>query len=168
MHPQMARACTLLKPVGCAFREIAAIVTRLLMLHVFTPSGWGKLHHLDGVTEFFKGLGIPAPGAHAVFIGCLEFAGGILLALGLGTRPIAFLLSCTMIVALLTADRADFVAQWPWGTDTENLMKVAPVPVLMGLLWLIGHGAGRLSLDRLFGRFCGRTCDPAAAAAKPA
>jgi putative oxidoreductase len=165
MHPRLARACTLLKPVGCAFREIAAIVTRLLMLHVFTPTGWGKLHNLDQVRGFFENLGIPAPGAHALFIGCLECAGGVLLAIGLGTRPIAFLLSCTMVVALLTAHRGDVAAQWPWGTDTENLMSVAPIPLLMGLLWLIGHGPGRLSLDGLIGRFCAKRCDPAAAPA---
>src|SRR4029077_20151087 len=46
-------------------------------------SGWGKLHNLDKVTEFFTSLGLPMPGPTAVFISSLEFFGGILLGLGL-------------------------------------------------------------------------------------
>ena len=36
-------------------------------------SGWGKLHHLPNVTEFFASLGLPMPAQMAVFIACVEF-----------------------------------------------------------------------------------------------
>jgi putative oxidoreductase len=52
----------------------------------FMQMGWGKLHHIPQVTQFFANLGIPAPGPMAVFIGCVEFFGGALLILGLASR----------------------------------------------------------------------------------
>jgi len=39
-------------------------------------SGWGKLHHLSNVTEFFTSLGLPMPAQTALAISCLEFFGG--------------------------------------------------------------------------------------------
>ena len=47
-------------------------------------SGWGKLHNIAGVTEFFSSLGLPAPHFTAIAISNLELFGGALLALGLG------------------------------------------------------------------------------------
>ncbi len=54
---------------------------------------------------FFAGLGIPAPSLNAHFVAVLETGGGILLALGLGSRLIALLLASDMFVAFVTADR---------------------------------------------------------------
>ena len=62
-------------------------------------TGWGKLGDLGKVTNYFTTLGIPAPALNAYFISGLEFAGGILLAIGLGSRFIAFLLAADMAVA---------------------------------------------------------------------
>ncbi len=75
------------------------LLVRLYWGWQFAQTGWGKLHNLDKVTDFFTSLGIPAPGVNAVFIVALEFVGGILLALGLGSRLIALLLACDMLVA---------------------------------------------------------------------
>src|SRR6266576_3137647 len=43
-------------------------------------SGWGKLHNLDKVAEFFTSLNLPAPGEMAVFIACVELFGAIFFA----------------------------------------------------------------------------------------
>src|SRR5277367_2096407 len=51
-------------------------------------SGWGKLHHLDRVTDFFTSLNLPMPGFTATCVSGLEFFGGLLLILGLGSRLI--------------------------------------------------------------------------------
>src|SRR6202047_5217962 len=40
-------------------------------------SGWGKVHHLSGVTEYFASLGLPMPAPMAVCIACVEFFGGL-------------------------------------------------------------------------------------------
>src|ERR1700741_1933617 len=62
-------------------------------------SGWGKLHNLDKVTEFFGSLNLPMPAQMAVAISCLEFFGGILLAIGLFSRLISLVLTINMIMA---------------------------------------------------------------------
>src|SRR5271166_2007632 len=68
-------------------------------------SGWGKLHNLDKVTDFFGSLGLPAPALTAQAIATLELVGGILLFLGLAARLIAVPLTINMIMAYVTADR---------------------------------------------------------------
>jgi len=68
-------------------------------------SGWGKLHHLDKITDFFTTLNIPFPAANAHFVSSLEFVGGILLIMGLGSRLTGLLLTGNMLVAYWTADR---------------------------------------------------------------
>ena len=78
----------------------------------------------------------------------LELVGGGALILGLATRLFAALLSSTMVVALLTADRRAFLASWaPSGelgpTDATSFV------FLLFLLWLLFLGPGALSLDRL-------------------
>ena len=62
-------------------------------------AGHGKLHDLARLTGFFTQPGIPLPGASAIFISVLEFVGGILLALGLGSRLIALLFAADMVTA---------------------------------------------------------------------
>ena len=69
-------------------------------------SGWGKLHNLPNVTDFFMSLNLPYPAQTAIFISCVEFFGGILLALGLLSRMTALVLTINMVVAYVTADFA--------------------------------------------------------------
>ena len=40
-------------------------LARLTLGVVFIGTGWGKLHSLDNVTEFFTSLHIPLPGLNA-------------------------------------------------------------------------------------------------------
>src|SRR6266478_1355197 len=68
-------------------------------------TGWGKLHDLDKVTEFFTELGIPAPGFNAVLASTAEFVCGSLLLAGLFSRLASLPLIVTMIVAIVTAKR---------------------------------------------------------------
>ncbi len=63
-------------------------------------SGWGKLHHLSNVTDYFTSLGLPMPAQMALAISCLEFFGGIFLALGLLSRLTALVLTVNMIAGL--------------------------------------------------------------------
>jgi putative oxidoreductase len=81
------------------------LAVRLYWGWQFIQTGWGHLTHLDKVTAYFGELGIPFPGLNAPFISTLEFVGGILLAAGLASRLIAFLLTCNMTVAFITGDR---------------------------------------------------------------
>ena len=80
------------------------LAVRLYWGFQFAQTGWGKLHNLPKITGFFGSLNIPAPRFAAPAVSLLEFIGGILLMLGLFSRPIAFLLACNMFVAYWTAD----------------------------------------------------------------
>src|SRR5260370_38076611 len=52
----------------------------------FAQTGWGKLSDIHKVVGFFTNLGIPAPALNAWFVSGLDFAGGLLLILGFGSR----------------------------------------------------------------------------------
>ena len=51
------------------------LLVRLYWGWQLAQSGWGKLHNLDKVTEFFTSLNLPHPAQMAVFIACVEFFG---------------------------------------------------------------------------------------------
>jgi len=125
-----------------ALAFLAPLITRLVIGLTFHQTGHGKLLHLDKTASYFTDLGIPFASANAAFISTLEFVGGLCLILGLGTRIFAFLLSCTMIVALLTAERGHFLEKFP-----TELTDVTPVALGLPLLWLVLYGPGSLSID---------------------
>ena len=126
------------------------LLTRLVIGVGFYYTGKGKLGDLDKVTGFFNDLGIPMPHVNAVFVSGLEFIGGICLVLGLGTRIFAALLSCSMIVALLTADKEAFVMKFP-----SDITDVTSFTFLVFLVWLVFFGAGPISIDHFLGKWLG-------------
>ena len=70
----------------------------------------------------------------------LEFAGGILLALGLLTRPVAFLLAGEMAIAY-------FMAHYPRDFFPVNNSGDAAISFCFIFLYLIFAGAGAFALD---------------------
>jgi putative oxidoreductase len=131
-----------------ALSFVAPLLTRLVVGHTFYETGAGKLGNIEGVTGFFEGLGIPFPGLNAEFVSRVEYYGGILLILGLATRIVSMFLASTMVVALLTADRQSFLTALS-GSGDIGLTDVAPVVLLLFLLWLVLTGPGVVSLDAL-------------------
>jgi putative oxidoreductase len=113
-------------------------------------SGWGKLHNLDKVTEFFTSLGLPTPGPTAVFISSLEFFGGILLALGLFSRLISLMLTVNLIIAYITADREALSSIF---SDPDKFMAAAPFTFLFASLLVLIFGPGKIAVDTLLGRW---------------
>jgi putative oxidoreductase len=114
-------------------------------------TGWGKLHNLARFTEIFANLNIPFPSASAHFIGCLEFFGGILLILGLGSRLTAFLMTCNMLVAYWTADHDAFVSFF---SDPDKFSAASPYTILFASLLVLIFGAGLFSVDALLAKRC--------------
>jgi len=112
----------------------------------FIQTGWGKLHNLSHVKEFFSSLGIPAPGLMAPAISCLEFFGGILLIIGLATRLIGLLLACNMLVAYITGD---LMALKSIFSDPGKFYIADPFTFLFASLIVLIFGAGLFSLDAL-------------------
>jgi len=112
----------------------------------FAETGWGKLHNQAKVVEFFTSLNIPFPAFNAHFVSGLEFFGGILLILGLFSRPIALLLAGSMFVAFWTAERDAFLAIF---SDSEKFYKADAYSFLAAAVLILAFGPGRFSLDEL-------------------
>ena len=131
---------------------LAPLLTRITLGYAFFLTGRGKLEHFDNFVEFFKALGIPFPVANAAVVARIEYYGAILLVLGLLTRLASAGLLSTMVVALLTADRSNFVRSWDPSFELGPLDIASYVNLLL-LLWLTLYGPGVASLDTLLSRF---------------
>jgi putative oxidoreductase len=123
---------------------LGPLLARLTLAAVFIPSGWGKLHSLEKITAFFLELRIPAPHLNALVASSIEFFGGVLLLIGFGTRVVALPLAFTMLVAILTARRAEI-------DGVTTLFGFIEFTYLAMLVWLALAGPGSASLDRLVG-----------------
>jgi putative oxidoreductase len=99
-----------LTKIASSFQSLLLLAVRLYWGWQFAQTGWGKLHHLPKVTDFFASLGIPASGFMAPAVSWLELIGGIGLTLGVGSRFWGFLLAGDMLVAYLTAGRQNLLA----------------------------------------------------------
>jgi putative oxidoreductase len=117
-------------------------------------SGWGKLHHLPNVTEFFGSLGLPMPAQMAVFIACVEFFGGIFLALGLCSRITSLVLSVNLTMAYVLGDREALLSFF---SDPDKFIAAAPFAFLIVSLIVLVFGAGRISVDTVLAYFYGST-----------
>lgn len=125
------------------------LLVRLYWGWQFMQTGWGKLHNLSHVTDFFSSLGIPAPGVMAPAVSCLEFVGGILLILGLATRVIGLLLAGNMLVAYITSDRMALTSIF---SDPGKFYIADPFTFLFASLIAFIFGAGLFSLDAILDR----------------
>jgi len=139
---------------------VPGLLTRLVVGFAFYDSGSGKLNNMENTVNFFTTLGIPFPELNAAFVARLEYYGGMLLLAGALTRIVALLLSSTMIVALLTADRETFVGAF-LRTSEAGLSDVAPFVLGVFLSWLVIRGAGALSVDALLKRAIDKGAAPA-------
>ena len=79
---RISRLRRLIHRVGSSLRWLPPTVARLTLGWIFLQSGWGKLHSLPKVIEFFRSLGIPAPadpgavrGLHGVSLRRADAAG---------------------------------------------------------------------------------------------
>ena len=134
-----ARAQALKLASALAF--LAPLVTRLVMGQAYHQTGSGKIANFANTVSFFGELGIPFPEANAFFVSRLEFWGGLLLIAGLLTRVVAAGLASTMVVAIATADREDFLGALR-GTGEKGLTDVVPFVYLLFLVWLVLYGPG--------------------------
>src|SRR5213594_4013340 len=121
-------------------------LARLCVGLVFFNSGWGKLHRLPDVIEYFRSLGIPAPEIQAPFAAGTEFVCGLLLLLGLFTRVATLPLMVTMTVAILTAKRDQI-------EGISSLFTFIEYLYILLLVYLGVNGPGPLSLDQVLGKF---------------
>ena len=134
----------LLVRVSSSLQSPFLLAVRLYWGWQFMQTGWGKLTDINKVVGFFTDLGIPAPALNAYFVSALEFGGGLLLILGLGSRLIALPLVIDMIVAYITADREALLSVF---SNPDKFTAAAPYTFLIASLIVMIFGPGKASID---------------------
>jgi putative oxidoreductase len=135
--------------VASSLQSPFLLLVRLYWGWQLVQSGWGKLHNIEKVMEFFTSLGLPMPGLTAHFIASLELVGGILLILGLASRLIAVVLTFNMIMAYIIADHDALMSIF---SDPDKFYAAAPYTFLFASLLVLIFGPGRFSVDALISR----------------
>jgi putative oxidoreductase len=103
--------------------------------------GAAKVQDPSQIISGASHLGFPAPTLFGWMAALSEFLGGILLALGLATRPAAFFVACTMATAAFFAHAHD-----KFSTREPALMFL-----FIAVLFMIA-GSGRYGVDALLRR----------------
>jgi len=129
-----------------AFILVARIFLMLLMI-IF---GWPKLIHFDATIAAMVHFNTPLPTLAAVIAVVVELGFGVLLILGLFTRPLALL---TAIYVVGTA----FIGHSYWkltgaAVEGSEINFYKNISIVGGLLLLFVTGGGRYALDYKFGR----------------
>jgi putative oxidoreductase len=127
------------------------LAIRLYWGYQFAEDGLGKLHHLDHVTEFFASLNLPAPGTTALMIALVEFVGGILFALGLGSRLVSLVLFVNMTMAYLSVpdDKVNFFHIF---SKPDDFYGASPYTYWFAALLILILGPGVFAVDWLIAR----------------
>jgi len=125
--------------------QASVILVRLLVGWVFFSEGVQKFLFPAalGVGRFAK-IGIPAPHFFAPFVGVVEIVCGLLVIVGFLTRLAAIPLAIDISVAIATTKIPMPAKDGFWGTMHEARTDLC---MLLGSLFLIAVGSGRLSLD---------------------
>ena len=82
--------------------DLALLLLRIVVGVIFVLAGWGKLTGIEGVQGFFADIGIPLAGLMAWVVALVEFAGGLMVLVGVWIRYPSILLAFIMVVAILT------------------------------------------------------------------
>lgn len=127
------------------------ILIRFLTGAVFFLEGIKKFLFPDdwGVGRFVK-IGIPAPEVLAPFVGAVEIVCGFLVLWGLFTRLASIPLIIVISVAIATTKVPILLNSGFWPMEDHARTDYS---MLMGLLFLLVVGGGKLSLDSLLARF---------------
>lgn len=127
--------------------SFASLALRLSAGVIFVAHGAQKLFGsfggggLEGTAQWMASIGLEPGYLMALGAGSAEFFGGIALLIGLLTRPAAFVLALTMLVAIVTV-------HLPNGLFLSNNGYEFGLALLGITVALIVKGGGKLSLDR--------------------
>ena len=139
-----------LQPLTASLAPLSEPLIRITTGLLLVPHGAQKLfgafggYGLEATSQFFETkLGLPA--SFALLAGLIEVFGGLFLALGLLTRPVAALVAGMMAVATFGVH---------WGAGFFWTSGGFEYPLFWGLIALafVLRGGGRYSIDALLGR----------------
>ena len=118
---------------------------RTLIALIFLMSGAAKVAGFAGTVGYIASKGLPVPAAAAVLAIIAELGGGLLLIIGWQTRiAAAVLVVFTFFAAVLFHDF--------WAVSADQMQNtlihfMKNISMMGGLLYVVIHGAGPLSVD---------------------
>ncbi|MCB1500042.1 MAG: DoxX family protein [Bauldia sp.] len=138
-----------LAPLWAALDEPAYALMRLTAGAFLVPHGLWKLFGITGSQDemlaFFSAIGLEPAYLIMIAVGLVETIGGVLIALGLLTRPAA-------LAATVTTATAALYFHLPLGFYVEGGGVEFSALWAIVLLYIAIRGGGALSLDRAIGR----------------
>lgn len=134
------------------------ILIRIMVGAVFVSEGIQKfLFAADVGAGRFERIGIPFPELMGPFVGLTEVVAGVLILIGLATRPAAAVLVWIMLVAIFTTKIPILLGSDFLGFQVRELSRYGfwsmahasrnDWSMLMGSLFLLFVGGGRWSMD---------------------
>lgn len=146
----MEKIRNLVLGIAGTLSPFAPLLARVTAGWIFVETGWGKLHNLERITQFFTQLGIPFANIQAPFVASVELVCGAMVLVGLFARVASIPLIGVMIVAIITAKRADIAG-------LSDLFMLPDFLLIVIFFWLFCAGSGRFSLDQLICKRCAGT-----------
>jgi putative oxidoreductase len=150
----MKKLNDLLAAIGGNLQSLALLFIRLAWGFQLYESGIGHLTHIEKTTRFFAGLKffdrfpLPLPALNVYVSGTTELAGGILLGLGLFSRPVALLLFFNFCVAYATAGWSEIAGMIHFHSP-DDFINDAAFPFLVVSLLIFAFGPGKVAVDSL-------------------
>lgn len=131
-----------LAPLYGGWAAVSELLLRVTAGGLLAVHGWPKIQNPTGAAGMVESIGFyPAP-FWSVMLAFSEFFGGILLAIGLLTRPAAvagFVILCVTVY-------------FHWVLQAEGFAGAEKSVIWAAIcFYFIGRGGGPLSLDRKFG-----------------
>ena len=129
-----------------ALTDWASLLGRIALAALFLWSAYGKLVYMDGNVGYMKAYGVPAAELLIWPALLVEFVAGVMLLAGWKVRWAALAL-------IVFTVPATFIFHAYWGVPADQVLNqqihfMKNLAVVGGLLSVIAHGAGRLSLER--------------------
>ena len=118
---------------------VTELTGRILLASLFLAAGLSKIGAYAGTVGYMQSVGLP--GALLPLVIGLEVLGALALILGFQTRVAAFLLAGFSLVSAL-------VFHSNFGDAMQQILFLKNVSIAGGLLLLVAHGAGPLSIDQ--------------------
>ena len=136
------RIVPFMAPIYDGLADYAYTILRIGGGLIFVPFGYAKLFggRFEGAVKFFTKIGLEPASALVTYVGMVEFFGGLAVAVGLLTRPIAGLMTINMLVVV-------FYVYWEmaWGRIAFPLLWA----VVMLVIFI--RGGQRYSVDSRLG-----------------
>ncbi|MEB0031885.1 DoxX family protein [Undibacterium sp. RTI2.1] len=128
-----------------ALNKFGPLVGRILIALIFVASGAGKITGFDGTVGYIASKGLPLPQLAAIAAIIVELGGGLAVILGWKARWAA------AAMLIFTASAAIIFHNF-WGVPADQAQNqmihfMKNISMMGGLLFVIIHGSGALSLD---------------------